>query len=128
MINLYYHFNFVGFSLQYFFISSFGFMCSMAIYTWCKIRWVKIFWFTLSDMKYLYSFLNHSNPKVLHVNYFSITTFDSERYSRNLCIFSYTIPFVIALVTIIVELVAPQDAKYRPHFEFNIFFGGKWRF
>ena len=33
-------FQFLGFCLQYFFISSFGFMCSMAIYTWCKIRWV----------------------------------------------------------------------------------------
>lgn len=81
----------------------------------------------MAHLKWYEIFINHSNPKILHDNYFSITTFESERYSRNLCICSYTIPFAIALVTIIVELCAPQDAPYRPHFEFHVFFGGKWR-
>ena len=60
-----------GFFLQYFFLSSFAFMCSMAMFTWCKIRWVILssnfkfrYGFEYKYIEYivqLLSFINYSN-------------------------------------------------------------------
>ena len=55
-----------------------------------------------------------------------MANFVSDTWNRNLRVCSYAIPLAIALVTIIVEVSAPTDAKYRPQFDSgNPLFRGK---